>query len=123
VLVGWSYIGLFTIVALGFTITTLLLPVALKQLKIVPDKPSQAKGEPFECGMQTIGKTWIQFNFRYYYYALVFLALDVMVVFIYPWAAGFRLVSTTGFIIMLIFIVLIVVGYIYAWKKKALEWK
>jgi len=123
VLLNYGYIALFLIIALGFTLTTLLLPVLLKRFKIVPDKPSQVKGEPFECGMRTIGKTWIQFNFRYYFYALVFLALDVMVVFIYPWAVGLRGIGITGFVIMIIFILLITVGYIYAWKKKALEWK
>ena len=111
------------IVALGFTLTTILLPTVLKRIKVIPNRPSQVKGEPFECGMRTIGKTWIQFNFRYYFYAIVFLALDIMVVFIYPWAAGLRTVGITGFIVMVIFMLFIVLAYIYAWKKKALEWK
>ena len=122
-LLNWSYVALFLIIALGFAFTTLLLPTTLRWLKIVPSKPSQVKGEPFECGMRTIGKTWIQFNFRYYYYALIFLALDVMVVFLYPWAVGLQTIGLSAFIIMIIFIMFVVVGYYYAWKKKALEWK
>jgi NADH-quinone oxidoreductase subunit A len=110
VLVNYGYIALFLIIAVGFTLTTILLPIILRYLKIVPHNPNTVKNEPFECGMPTIGKTWVQFNFRYYFYALIFLALDVMVVFIYPW-------------VMLIFIFIIVVGYVYAWRKKALEWK
>lgn len=122
-LTNYGYIALFFIVALGFTLTMVLIPQVLKKFKIVPDKPGQVKNEPFECGMPTIGKTWVQFNFRYYYYALVFLALDVMVVFLYPWAVQLRLLGGSGFVVMLVFIAVIVIGYIYAWKKKALEWK
>ncbi|MEE9365157.1 MAG: NADH-quinone oxidoreductase subunit A, partial [Dehalococcoidales bacterium] len=75
------------------------------------------------CGMETIGKTWVQFNFHYYFYALIFLALDVLVVFLYPWAVNLRALGSAGFIAILILVAIILVGYIYAWKKKVLEWK
>jgi NADH-quinone oxidoreductase subunit A len=73
--------------------------------------------------METIGKTWVQFNFRYYFYALVFLVIDVLVVFLYPWAVGLRDLGYYGLIGVLILLAIVVVGYIYAWKKKVLEWK
>ena len=73
--------------------------------------------------METTGKTWVQFNFRYYFYALIFLALDVLAVFLYPWAVELKQLGSPALISMLIFIFIIAVGYIYAWKKKALEWK
>jgi len=120
---NYGYIGLFLIVAVLFTVTTLLLPVTLRFLKIVPRKPDPVKSSTFECGMETIGKSWVQFNFRYYFYALVFLALDVLVVFLYPWAVNLRELGTSSFIIILILIFIIVVGYVYAWRKKVLEWK
>ena len=120
---NYGYIGLFIVVAILFTVTTLLLPVTLRFLKIVPKKPDPVKNSTFECGMETIGKTWVQFNFRYYFYALVFLALDVLVVFLYPWAVNLRELGTFSFIIILIFIFIIFVGYLYAWRKKVLEWK
>lgn len=120
---NYGYIALFIIIALGFTLTMILLPQLLKIVKIIPNKPNQAKSEPFECGMPTIGKTWVQFNFRYYFYAVIFLAIDVMVVILFPWISQLRALGGTVFLVMLIFILLIVVGYIYAWKKKALEWK
>ncbi len=120
---NYSYVGLFLVVAILFTATTLLLPVALRFLKIVPKKPSTIKNSTFECGMETIGKTWVQFNFRYYFYALVFLVLDVLVIFLYPWAVNFRELGLAGFIGVLILVSIIVVGYIYAWRKKTLEWK
>ena len=94
-----------------------------KFMQIVPYNPNPVKGSTFECGMETIGKAWVQFNFRYYFYALVFIALDVLVVFLYPWAVELRKLGLFGFIGVAIFIFIIVIGYIYAWKKKVLEWK
>jgi len=122
-LANYGYIGLFLIVAILFTVTTLLIPFALRFIRIVPHKPNPIKNSTYECGMETIGKTWVQFNFRYYFYALIFLALDVLVVFLYPWAVELRELGGTAFIGMLIFIFIITVGYIYAWRKKVLEWK
>ena len=120
---NYGYIGLFIIVAILFTVTTLLIPVTLRFLKIVPKKPSPVKSSTFECGMETIGESWVQFNFRYYFYALVFLVLDVLVVLLYPWAVNLRELGTSGFIIILVLICIVLVGYIYAWRKKVLEWK
>ena len=101
----------------------LLLPVILRYIKIVPKNPTPTKNATFECGLETIGKTWVQFNFRYYFYALVFLALDVLVVFLYPWAVSLRTLGYSGLIGVLILVLIVIVGYIYAWRKKALEWK
>ena len=120
---NYGYIALFLIVAILFTISTILLPTTLRLLKIVPKNPTPTKSSTFECGMETVGKTWVQFNFRYYFYALIFLALDILVVFLYPWAVDLRQLGSFAFIGMLIFILVIVVGYVYAWRKKVLEWK
>ncbi len=121
--VNYGYIGLFLIVAILFTVTTLLLPVILRFFKIVPKNPNPTKNSTFECGMETIGKTWVQFNFRYYFYALLFLILDVLIVFLYPWAVNLRELGYTGLIGVLILISIVTVGYIYAWRKGVLEWK
>jgi len=101
----------------------LTIPIILRFLKIVPNNPNPIKNSTFECGMETIGKTWVQFNFRYYFYALVFLTLDVLVVFLYPFAVGLRNLGYPGLIVVLILIFIILIGYVYAWKKKVLEWK
>jgi len=122
-LANYGYIGLFLVVAIIFTVTTLLIPVTLRIIRIVPKKPNPIKSSPFECGMETIGKTWVQFNFRYYFYALMFVAVDVIVVFLYPWAADLRSLGLFAFVTILVFMAIIVVGVIYAWKKKVLEWK
>ena len=120
---NYGYIALFLLVALLFASFLILLPVILRLLKVVPKKPNPVKASPFECGMETIGRSWVQFNFRYYFYALLLIALDVMVVFLYPWAVELRQLGVFGFFAALIFILIIIVGYIYAWRKKALEWK
>lgn len=122
-LASFGYIGLFLIIAILFTVITLSIPVALRFLNVVPRKPNPVKYSTFECGMETIGKSWVQFNFRYYFYALIFLALDVLVVFLYPWAVGFRKLGVYGFVVALVLITVIFLGYIYAWRKRVLEWK
>jgi len=103
-LANYGYIGLFLIVAIFFAVSTLLLPSFLRFFRIVPKKPNPIKSSTYECGMETIGKSWVQFNFRYYFYALIFLALDVLIVFLYPWAVDLRQLGRFGFIGMLIFI-------------------
>ncbi|MFC1937599.1 NADH-quinone oxidoreductase subunit A [Chloroflexota bacterium] len=122
-LTDFGYIGLFLVVALLFAVVTLLLPFILRFIRIVPHKPNTIKTSTYECGMETIGKSWVQFNFRYYFFALLFIALDVMVVFLYPWSVELRQLAFTGFVAMLVFIAIIVVGYVYAWRKNVLEWK
>jgi NADH-quinone oxidoreductase subunit A len=122
-LANYGYIGLFLVAALLFTLLMVTIPIVLRFLQIVPDKPNPIKNATFECGMETIGKTWVRFNFHYYFYALVFLALDVVVVFLYPWAVSLRELGGFGFVAILILLAIIMVGFMYAWKKKVLEWK
>ena len=122
-LANYGYVGLFLIVAIFFAVTTLLLPVSLRFIGIIPKKSNPIKNSTFECGMETIGKSWVQFNFRYYFYALMFIALDVLVIFIYPWAVGLRQLGYFGLVVILVFIFIITIGYIYAWRKRILEWK
>ena len=122
-LTNYGYIALLLVVAIFFASSLILVPVLLRRFKIVPHNPNPVKNSPFECGMETIGRTWVQFNFRYYFYALILIALDVMVVFLYPWAVDLRQLGVFGFMAALIFIGIIVVGYIYAWKKGVLEWQ
>ncbi len=122
-LASYGLIALFLVVAILFSFAMVGIPIILRYLKIVPSKPNPTKSSIFECGMETIGKTWVQFNFRYYFYALVFLALDVLVVFLYPWAVQLKQLGAFSLYIVLILVGIVLVGYIYAWKKKALEWQ
>ncbi len=85
------------------------------------------KGQTYECGIPTIGKSWIQFNVGYYLFALLFLLFDVEVVFLYPWAVVYKeLLKTHANLIfgsMISFLAILLVGYLYAVKKRAFDWK
>jgi NADH-quinone oxidoreductase subunit A len=118
----FGYIGIFLIAALGLAATMILIPVTLRLLHIVPRKPNPTKYTTYECGMETIGESRIQFNFRYYFFALLFVIFDVQVVFLYPWAVEFNQLKLFGLVVMLVFILIMMVGFVYAWKKGVLKW-
>ncbi len=80
------------------------------------------KGLPYECGVPTIGTTWIQFNVGYYLFALIFLIFDVELIFMYPWAVVVKEVGMVAFFEILVFMFILFLGLLYAWKKGALEW-
>ena len=122
-LANYGLVGLFFVVVIIFTLSMVIIPIVLRFLKIVPNNPNPIKNSTFECGVETIGKTWVRFNFHYYFYALIFLVLDVLVVFLYPWAANLRELGIFSLVAVFILVFIIMVGYIYAWKKKVLEWK
>jgi len=122
-LAEYGYIGILLIVAILFAISMPIIPLILGFWGIVPRKSNESKTSTYECGMQTIGKTWVQFNFRYYFFAILFVALDVLTVFLYPWAVNLKELGSFGFIAVIVFFVIILVGYVYAWLKGALEWK
>ena len=122
-LANFGLIALFLLVAIGFASITLLLPIILRFVKIVPKKSNAVKSSTYECGMETIGTSWVQFNFRYYFYALIFVALDVLVLFLYPWAVGLRELGSFGLIGVTVLILIVIIGYVYAWRRKVLEWK
>jgi NADH:ubiquinone oxidoreductase subunit 3 (subunit A) len=80
----------------------------------------------YESGMRAVGSRWTRFNFRYYYFALLFVVFDVETIFLYPWAVRYGVLSETfGWIVLaevLVFLAVVTLGYVYAWRKKALEW-
>ena len=122
-LAQFGYIGILLIVAILFTVLMPLIPLILSLIGVVPRKKNPAKASTYECGMETVGNTWIQFNFRYYLFAVIFVALDVLSVFLYPWAINLEGLGLFGLLIIVIFFFIIMVGYTYAWFKGALEWK
>ena len=99
-----------------------LLPLIISAL-LVPRHPDRVKNAPYECGVETIGPTTIQFKNQFYLYALVFVIFDVEAVFLFPWAVTYRQLGLYGLGEMAIFIGLLLVGYAYAWRKRALEWE
>lgn len=90
---------------------------------VAPFNSSGAKSDPYECGIPTEGPTWIQFKVGYYLFAIIYLIFDVETVFLYPWAVVMRELGLTAFIEILIFLTILGLGLLYAWKKKALIWE
>lgn len=117
VLSGYEYF-------LGFLLVCSLVPLlALTASKLLrPKSQGFDRLTTYESGMEPVGGAWIQFNIRYYMFALVFVIFDVETVFLYPWAVAFSRLGVLAFIEALIFIAILVVGLVYAWRKGALEW-
>lgn len=109
---------------LGFLILCGLLSATalLTSLVLSPRRKGVERKLTYESGMEPIGGAWIQFNIRYYMFALVFVIFDVETVFLYPWAVAFNQLGLLAFIEALVFIAILVVGLVYAWRKGALEW-
>ena len=86
-------------------------------------RPTPEKMLAYECGVDTIGRSWVQFKTSYFLYALAFVAFDVETVFLYPWAVVFRTMEVSAVIAMFVFMAILLLGLWYVWKKGALEWK
>ena len=114
----WLFIGVFLILAPIFPILALLIPRI-----IAPKKPNIIKQQTYECGIETVGESFVQFKVQYYIYALVFLVFDVELVFLYPWAAAFDFLPLYAVIEGVIFILILAGGLIYAWRKGILQWQ
>ena len=113
----WFYIGVFLILAPVFPAAALLIPRL-----IAPKKPNPIKSQTYECGMETVGETWVQFRAQYYIFALVFLVFDIEAVFLFPWAVAFDKLPLFAVFEGILFILILVSGLIYAWREGALKW-
>ncbi len=113
----FTSIGLITIVAVVFPFVALGLAWVLR-----PKKPNPIKSQTYECGLETYGETWVQFRAQYYLFALVFVVFDIETVFLYPWAVAYKKLELFALVEMFIFLAILVVGLVYAWRKGALEW-
>ena len=111
-------IGLMFIIALGFVIFIMLATHTLG-----PKRKSKIKLDSFECGIESKGNARIPFNIKYFLVAILFVLFDVEVIFMYPWAVNFKDLRWTGFNEMLVFVVLLMVGFFYIKKKGALKWE
>jgi NADH-quinone oxidoreductase subunit A len=119
----YGLIVIFTGLAIILPSTLLVLSWFMSFVRMRPHKPNEVKSSPYECGMELIGGRWMQFNFRYYTFALLFVIFDVETVFLYPWAVQFKQLGLFAFIEMLVFVLILLVGWAYAWRYKALEWE
>jgi len=115
---NYLLIGIFFLVAVVFP----LIPILLAWW-VAPKKPNPVKNASYECGIESTGTPWIQFKAQYYLYALLFVIFDIETIFIYPWAVAYKSLGLFAFIEMLIFIGILAVGLLYAWRKGILEWR
>ncbi|MFA6811922.1 MAG: NADH-quinone oxidoreductase subunit A [Bacteroidaceae bacterium] len=116
---------------MNFTLLVVVVLTALAFVGIVitlakaisPRSFNAQKGEAYECGIPTRGKSWMQFRVGYYLFAILFLMFDVETVFLFPWAVEVRQMGIQGLFSVTFFLIVLVLGLAYAWKKGALEWK
>ncbi len=113
----WIFVGLFFVVGL-------LIPVGAIGIAwlLGPKKPNPIKQSVYECGIETVGESWVQFKAQYYIFALVFLVFDVETVFLFPWAVKLGALGLFAVIEGIIFILILVAGLVYTWRKGMLEW-
>jgi NADH-quinone oxidoreductase subunit A len=110
------------LILLGVSLLNAVGMVALSHL-VSPYRPTPAKLDPYESGMIPLGNTRERFSIKFYMIAILFIVFDIEVVFLIPWAVWFRKLGLFGFVEMLVFIFVLLVGFIYIWKKGALEWE
>ena len=113
----FEFVGLLGAITFTIPIVTVLIAWFLR-----PNKPNPAKQETYESGMQTIGDTWIRFKVQYYIYALIFVVFDIEAVFLFPFAVALNQLPLYTLLWVIIFILLLFDGLLYAWRKGALQW-
>jgi NADH-quinone oxidoreductase subunit A len=117
-LAQWAPILIFLILVAGFASVSVIGSLVLGMRK-----PTAVKGSPYECGMQPVGTSRERFSVKFYLVAMLFLLFDIEAVFLFPWAVVYRDLKWFGFLEMLLFILTVLAGYVYVWKKGALEWE
>ncbi len=108
---------LFILVALAIPAVTLVVAKAVR-----PQNPEKAKLMPYECGIDPVDNARGRYTVRFYIVAILFVVFDVETIFLFPWAVQFKAFRLFGFIEMMVFLAILVVGYVWIWKKGALEW-
>ena len=115
-----SYLPALTLFALAVAFAA--ATVALSRF-VGPHRPTREKNMPYECGIEPVGGAQERFSIKFYMVAVLFILFDIEVVFLYPWAVAFRWLGLYGLIEMVLFIVILLAGYLYLLKKRALEWE
>ncbi|HEY5271023.1 MAG TPA: NADH-quinone oxidoreductase subunit A [Anaerolineales bacterium] len=113
----WLYIGIFLVIG----IIVPIVPLVFSRL-VAPRKPNPIKQSTYECGIETVGDSWVQFKAQYYIFALVFLVFDVETVFLFPWALSLKQLPLFVVLEGVLFIAILVAGLVYTWRKGMLEW-
>jgi NADH-quinone oxidoreductase subunit A len=115
--VSYLPILIFFVVGVGFTSVSMLLAWVVR-----PSNYNRVKMDAYECGVEMEGEPRRRYSVRYYVIAVLFVVFDVETVFLFPWAVKYKALGIYGFVEMVLFLAILVIGYLYAWKKGALEW-
>lgn len=113
---------IFLIVVILTAVALVVAAMTIAKL-VAPRSFNPQKGEPYECGIPTRGESWVQFRAGYYLFAILFLMFDIETVFLFPWAVVVAEVGVYALVSVGVFLVILVLGLAYAWRKGALEWK
>ncbi len=115
-----NYLPIMLFLAVGGIIGMVLLAVGFM---LGPRRPDAAKNSPYECGFEAFENARMKFDVRYYLVAILFIIFDLEIAFLFPWAVVLDKIGMVGFVAMVVFLGILVVGFIYEWKKGALEWE
>ena len=118
----YLFVTVFLVAALVFPLVPLLLAY-LWSKAYSPQKPGPDKNATYECGLESKGDAWVQFRSEYYLYGILFLIFDVETIFLLPFAVAFTNLSVGAFLAMMVFLLLLVEGLVWAWQKGVLTWK
>jgi len=116
----FEYIPVLAMLVLSGLVPGIFLAVSAL---LGPRRPSSIKQEPFECGNVSSGPAWGRFSVKFYLTAILFIVFDVEVVFLYPWAILFRRLGWFGFVEMMVFLGVLMLGFVYIWRKRGLQWE
>ena len=119
---GYFPILMFILVGLAFGVAPLVMGGVLTRLLGV-HKPDPEKLSPYECGFEAFEDARMKFDVRYYLIAILFILFDLEIAFLFPWAIALKEIGPVGFWAMMIFLAILVVGFVYEWKKGALDWE
>jgi len=115
-----NYLPILIFIAVGLAVG--VLPISFGWL-LAPNRPDREKLSPYECGFEAFEDSRMKFDVRYYLVAILFIIFDLEIAFLFPWAVALNEIGMAGFIAMMVFLGVLVVGFIYEWKKGALEWE
>jgi NADH-quinone oxidoreductase subunit A len=118
----WLFAGILLVLTLGLATTMAFLPEIIGKVLRV-QRPNAVKLQSYECGFTPVGQARVRFSIKFYLVAMLFILFDIEAIFLYPWAAVHRWLGVFGMIEMGIFVLILLVGYVYIWKRGAFQWE
>ena len=115
-----QYLPVLLFILVGIAVG--VVPLAIGYV-LGPNRPDDAKNSPYECGFEAFEDARMKFDVRYYLVAILFILFDLEIAFLVPWAVTLHEVGAAGFVAVVIFLTILVVGFVYEWKKGALDWE